>query len=84
MSKDQENEENLNDKKRPKSGETLQALTQISQMGITMAAAVFIGVFIGKYLDRFLGTGPWLLLFFSLVGAGAAIKVLFNMSGNKK
>jgi ATP synthase protein I len=58
--------------------EILQALTLFSQLGIRLAATVFVGVLIGKYLDRLLGTAPWLLLIFSLLGAAAAMKVLFD------
>lgn len=66
-----------------KSGkEFLRALSFFSQIGITMAACVFIGVILGKYLDNLLGTSPWLLLVFSLLGAGAAFKSLFDL-GNK-
>ena len=58
--------------------EILQALTLFSQLGIRLAATVFVGVLIGKYLDRLLGTAPWLLLIFSLLGAAAAMKVLLT------
>ncbi|NLL80943.1 MAG: AtpZ/AtpI family protein [Tissierellia bacterium] len=49
-----------------------------------MASSVFVGVMLGKYLDGFLGTSPWLLLIFSLLGVGAAIRVLFNISKDQK
>ncbi len=56
----------------------LRALSFLSQIGITMAACVLIGVLVGRFLDNLLGTAPWLLLLFSLLGAAAAIKVLFD------
>lgn len=73
--------------KDPRSGSgsrALRAIVHFSHIGVTVAASVFIGVFIGKYLDRLLGTSPWLLLIFSLLGVGAAVRSLFGMSGNKK
>lgn len=70
--------------KQPKNSQTLRALANFSQIGITMAACVLVGVLLGKYLDDLFGTTPWLLLVFSLLGAGAAIKSLFNMSKHKK
>lgn len=76
--------EKHNNDKQPKNSETLRALARFSQIGVTMAASVLVGVLLGKYLDSLLGTTPWLLLIFSLLGAGAAIKVLFNISENKK
>ncbi|HHU82611.1 MAG TPA: hypothetical protein GXZ26_06375 [Firmicutes bacterium] len=45
-----------------------------------MAASVFIGVLLGKFLDGFFGTSPWLLLVFSLLGVGAALRVLFSLA----
>lgn len=70
--------------KRPKNRNTFRALAYFSHLGVTMAASVFVGVLLGKYLDRLLGTTPWLLLIFSLLGAGSAIKILFDMSKDFK
>lgn len=58
----------------------LQALSFLSQAGFTMASCVFVGVFLGKALDHLLGTAPWLLLAFSLLGVGAAFKSLFHLA----
>lgn len=44
---------------------------------------VIIGVIIGKYLDRALGTRPWLLLVFSLLGVLSVMKFLFEISKDK-
>ena len=59
--------------------EFAKALTFLSQIAITMAACVFIGVLLGNFLDRLLGTSPWLLLIFSLLGIGASFKALIDM-----
>ncbi len=67
-----------------KNNETLRALANFSQIGITMAATIFVGVLLGRFLDSLLGTSPWLLLIFSLLGAGAAIKSLFDMAAGKQ
>lgn len=61
-----------------KNNQTLRALAQFSQVGITMAVSVLLGVLLGKYLDEWIGTSPWLLLIFSLLGAGAAIQSLLK------
>ena len=55
------------------------ALGYITQLGITMAATVMVGVFVGRFLDNLLNTSPWLLLICSLLGAGAAIRNLFSL-----
>ncbi|WP_313128699.1 AtpZ/AtpI family protein [Anaerocolumna sp.] len=62
---------------------TLRAFAYVSQIGVTMAASVLVGVLLGKFLDSLFGTKPWLLLIFSLLGVGAAIKSLFDISQKK-
>ena len=69
-----------NEKKPSPNRQTAKALANFSQVGVTMAASVLIGVFLGKFLDGIFGTSPWLLLLFSFFGVGAAIKSLFNWS----
>lgn len=76
------NENNQEDKK-PQDSETLHILINFLHVGVTMATSVLVGVLLGKYLDSLFGTAPWLLLFFSLAGVGAAIMAVFNM-GNAK
>jgi len=60
--------------------EILRALSYLSQIGITIAVCVLIGVLFGRFLDNLLGTSPWLLLVFSLLGAAAAFKTLFDIA----
>ena len=64
-------------------GELIRGLMFVSQIGITIAACILIGVFLGKFLDSYFGTSPWLLLIFSLLGAGAAFKSLFDLAHRK-
>ena len=66
--------------KKKQGNEVLQGLSFFTQIGVTMAACIFVGVFLGKYLDRLLGTSPWLLLVFSLLGAAAAFRQIFVMA----
>lgn len=63
--------------------EIARALSQVSQIAVTIFASVFIGVMIGRFLDGRLGTSPWLLLTFSFLGVGAAFKLLFDMANKK-
>jgi ATP synthase protein I len=60
--------------------ELTRALSFLSQIGVTVVACLLIGVFAGKFLDEWLGTSPWLVLIFSMLGAGAAFKALFELS----
>ena len=57
----------------------VKALSIITQLGFTVAACVLVGVFLGRFLDNLLGTSPWLLLLFSLLGVGAAFKSIFDL-----
>ncbi len=67
------------EKKTPKNYETMRALAYFSQIGITLAATIITSVLLGKFLDSLFGTTPWLLLLFSLLGLGSAIKSMFYM-----
>lgn len=59
--------------------EIFQALALLTQLGCSMAACVFIGVFAGKALDNLLGTSPWLLVVCSLVGGLSSFKVMYDI-----
>jgi ATP synthase protein I len=59
--------------------EMLKALSMISHVAVMVAACLLIGVFLGRFLDNFLGTEPWLLIIFSLLGLGSAFKVLIDL-----
>ena len=60
--------------------ELVQGLSQLSQIGITILACILIGVFAGRFLDSVFNSSPWLLLVFSLLGAGAAFKYLYDLT----
>lgn len=64
--------------------QTLRALARFSQMRLIMAASVLLGVLLGKHLDDLTGASPWLLLLFSFLGVGAAIRSLLKMPGRKE
>ena len=75
------NDTSHNQKKQRK--QLMHALSFMSQIGITMAVCVLIGVVLGRLLDNVLGTGPWLLLLFSFFGAGASFKALYDLLQKK-
>ena len=62
----------------------MKALSLFTQLGITMASCVIIGLLMGKFIDWLLGTSPWFLIIFVFIGAGAAIKVLYNIGEDWK
>ena len=43
-------------------------------IGIEFVGAVLVGALIGFFLDRWLGTSPWLMILFLLLGFGAGLR----------
>ena len=43
-----------------------------------MGVAVVVGWWFGQFLDRKLGTDPWLMIVFLLFGVGAAFKAVIR------
>ena len=58
----------------------VRAMGLMFQLGLTMVVCVAMGLFSGRFLDEWLGTSPWLLIIFSLMGCGAAFKVMIDLS----
>ncbi len=48
------------------------------RIGVDLVAALAVGVGIGWLLDRLLGTGPWLMVVFFFLGAGAGIMSVYR------
>ena len=62
----------------------LRAMSFSSQVGFTIVFCILIGVLLGQYLDGLLGSSPWLLLLFSLLGMAAAFRTLFSLAKKKQ
>jgi len=58
-------------------------LLAASQVGINLVVATFVGLAIGYFLDKLLGTGPWLLIIFLLLGIVAGFVELFRTARKK-
>ncbi|MCL2165774.1 MAG: AtpZ/AtpI family protein [Clostridiales bacterium] len=56
------------------------ALSLVTQLGLSMFACIFLGVWTGKTLDERLGTTPTLLMVGVLLGAAASFKVLYDLA----
>lgn len=52
----------------------------VSIVGIQFPVAIAIGFFFGRWLDRSLGTQPWLTILFSLFGITAGFVNLFRIT----
>lgn len=57
----------------------IRALALFTQLGLSMASCVFVGVMLGKLLDGWLGTSPVFLILLSLTGGAAAFKVMYDI-----
>lgn len=42
-------------------------------LGLLLPSSIAVGLLMGYFLDKWLGTGPWLLLVFSLLGAASGL-----------
>lgn len=52
----------------------------LSGLGISMVAATLIGLAIGYYLDRWLGTKPWMTLIFLGIGIVAGFRNVYILT----
>jgi len=65
----------MNDKpRRP----DLRRLAELSSVGLVLPSSIAVGLFFGYILDRWLGTGPWLLLLFTVLGILSGLLTLFR------
>ena len=52
------------------------------RVGIELTATLAVGVGIGWFLDRWLGTGPWLMVVFFFLGAAAGVLNVYRAAKN--
>ncbi len=58
-----------------------QGLAFAMRIGVEIVAALIVGVAIGYFLDQWLGTKPWFLLLFFVLGAAAGFMNVFRVVG---
>jgi ATP synthase protein I len=56
----------------------------VGSLGLEMGLAVFVGWWIGQWLDGRFGTKPYLMLVFLMCGIAAAFKALFRAAKQTK
>lgn len=47
-------------------------------LGIDLVVSTFVGGAIGYFLDKWLGTGPWLLIVFIILGAISGFLTIYK------
>jgi ATP synthase protein I len=58
----------------------MKSLSFLSSLGIAMVAASFIGLFIGIYLDKWLGTKPWMTIIWLGIGIASGFRNIFILT----
>ena len=66
--------------KRPLS-DSMRELGALSTVGFSFVLAMVMGFACGYYLDKWLGTGPWLLLLFTVFGLVAGVINVYRTAG---
>ena len=58
--------------------ELFRELGRYSALGLEMAISVIIGLAIGYYLDKWLGTSPWMTVVWLGLGFAAGVRSLYR------
>jgi ATP synthase protein I len=58
--------------------ELFRELGKYSALGLELAIAVVIGLAVGHYLDKWLGTGPWMTVVWLGIGFAAGVRSLYR------
>lgn len=66
--------------KKPSKVTQLYQTASAASVGLELALAVVVGFAIGHYLDRWLGTDPWLMLLFLCLGIAAGFKGVIRVA----
>jgi ATP synthase protein I len=53
-------------------------LAALSSLGLMLPSSIAVGLFMGYFLDKLLGTEPWLLIVFTLLGVASGFLSLFR------
>lgn len=64
------------DEQRPRPD--LRRLAELASVGLILPSSIAVGLFFGYFLDRWLGTEPWLLLTFTVLGIVSGLLSLFR------
>lgn len=52
--------------------------TELAGLGVQLVASILIFLYIGQWLDRKLGTAPWLLILGVFLGAGGSFYSMYR------
>ena len=64
----------------PREKPLLKQLLEASTVGIQLVLSTFVGFGMGYFLDRVLGTSPWLTVIFLILGIFAGFRELLRVA----
>lgn len=53
-------------------------LAELSSLALMLPSSIAVGLFFGYWLDKRLGTDPWMLMIFTLLGVAAGLLALIR------
>ncbi|MCJ7564186.1 MAG: AtpZ/AtpI family protein [Candidatus Aminicenantes bacterium] len=53
-------------------------LAELSSLALMLPSSIAVGLFFGYWLDKRLGTDPWMLMIFTLLGVAAGLIALIR------
>lgn len=56
----------------------LRKLAELTSVGLILPSSIAVGLFSGYFLDRWLGTAPWLLLVLTVLGIASGLLSLLR------
>ena len=74
-----ETDKNETDENKQHKRDIYKALSLMTQLGLSMAICVLIGVIGGNFLDNRLGSSPLCLIIGSILGAASSFKVMYDL-----
>jgi ATP synthase protein I len=57
---------------------SFRSIAELSSLGLILPSSIAVGLFMGYLLDKWLGTRPWFLLIFTVLGIVSGLLSLFR------
>jgi ATP synthase protein I len=61
--------------------DSMRTIGPLITVGFSFVLAIAIGAALGWYLDKLLGTAPWMFLVFFAIGVAAGIRNVYRTAG---
>lgn len=62
----------------------LRNIALVSQIGFSMIAPILVGVYLGQFIDKKVGTNGIFTIIFIILGVGGSFVNLFKLTGGSK